>query len=418
MTDFPADTPLDNATLATELVASLQAGGVDAMLARLEETLRQQRRWHGLFDARLVRARAELGLPLVGPVSAAAAELRGRLDERTIAACREVGWGLFDDGQIAGGWIYLRASVDQQEVTDRLRLLTDRLLAGATESVDNESAYQPLQEIVQLALWEGLDPSLGIRIMLAVQGTCNAITAYEQSVAALPPDRQSPVAAVLIDHLHGELFESVIRDLTERNLVSPAAVTDIRNTGGSVSQLLAAAGGLTADASIHCDASHLQAVLRFARVCTDPAVLRQAMALSVYACRLPADFRYPGDAPFGDFGTASRLFYAAQLGHEVDEAVAFFHRAAAEADQYDAPTAWDTLAVLLARLERPGEAVEAVLARPAERGPSQPSPLAATLPPLVELAHAAGAGERLRAACLERDDLITFAASLARDAAR
>jgi hypothetical protein len=98
-------------------------------------------------------------------------------------------------------------------------------------------------------------------------------------------------------------------------------------------------------------------------------------------------------------------------------ALAYFHEQAAAADQYDAPTAYDVLAVLAARLGRPAEALSAVLSRPPEAGPSQPTPLAAMLPPLVELAHAAGAGDKLRAACLERDDLVTFAASLARDAA-
>ena len=61
--------------------------------------------------------------------------------------------------------------------------------------------------------------------------------------------------------------------------------------------------------------------------------------------------------------------------------------------------------------------LSAILARPAETGTSQNSSLAATLPPLVELAHDAVGGEKLRAACIKRDDLITYAASLARDSA-
>jgi hypothetical protein len=41
--------------------------------------------------------------------------------------------------------------------------------------------------------------------------------------------------------------------------------------------------------------------------------------------------------------------------------------------------------------------------------------MAATLPPLIELSHKAAGGEKLRAACIERADIITYAASLARD---
>ena len=84
-------------------------------------------------------------------------------------------------------------------------------------------------------------------------------------------------------------------------------------------------------------------------------------------------------------------------------------------NEYEASAAWDVLAVLAARINRPDEALSAILARPAETGQSQNSPLAATLPPIVELSHNALGGEKLRAACIERDDLITFAASLARD---
>ena len=64
----------------------------------------------------------------------------------------------------------------------RLGHIATRLLEQ-DESASNDEEYQPLQEIIQLALWENLDPALGIRVMLAAQGTCNAVTAYEQSIA-------------------------------------------------------------------------------------------------------------------------------------------------------------------------------------------------------------------------------------------
>jgi hypothetical protein len=417
MSESPTDNSLDTAEIAAALVATEQTEGVDAMLTRLEETLRAQRRWHGLFDTRVLRARASLGLPLAGPLTDVAADRRGQLDEQTIAACREAGWGLFDEGQVAAGWVYLRAAVDRQEVATRLGQAADRLLAPTSAGLEDED-YQPLQELVQLALWEGLDPALGIRITLATQGTCNAVTAYEQSVAGLPPAKQEPVAALMVEHLHAELLDNLSRDLRDRALVPAATLDEIHAADGDVSALLTAAGGLTDDACIHLDASHLQAVLRFARICTAPALLRKALALATYACRLPDDFRYPGDPPFTDFGTASRLFFAALLGEKPDEALAWFRDVATAADSYDAPAAWDVVAVLAARLNRPAEAMAAVLARPADTTPTQPAPLTMMLPPLVELAHAADAGAALRAACLDRDDLITFAASLARDAAR
>lgn len=408
-------TAFDTASLANTLTSLQQSDGTEAMLAELEETLRRHQRWHALFDVRVLRAREALGLPLAGPLPDSDTTVRGQLDEQTIAACREAGWGLLEDGQVSAGWMYLRASVAQQEVTEKLGALAEKFLAQAADDPDDDS-YQPLQEIVQLALWEGLDPTLGIRITLMTQGTCNAVTAYEQSVAGLPPERQAPVAALLVEQLHEELFENLARDLIDRKLVSDTTLADIRTAGGDVATLLTAVGGLADEPSIHLDASHLQAVLRFARICTDPAVLKKAVALAAYACRLPADFQYPGDVPFTDTGRSAQFFFKALLGDQQEEALAYFRDQARSADQYDAPTAWDVLAVLASRLSHPAEAITAVLTRPAEVGPTQPTPLATMLPPLVELAHTAGAGDKLRAACLERDDLVTFAASLARDA--
>ena len=411
---MPENDLADTALLAAELTATLKDHGTDVMFQKLEDSLRHTGRWHSLFDVQLLRARASLKLPLAGPLTNTDATAKKTLDEKTIAACREVGWKLFDEGQIASGWMYLRASVETHEIVERLGHIASRLLEQE-ESATNDEEYQPLQEIIQLALWENLDPALGIRVMLAAQGTCNAVTAYEQSIAGLPPAQQEPAATIMVQHLHDEIFENLSRDLTERRLVDSAVIDEVKARQGTITDLLKAAGGLSDEESIHVDASHLQAVLRFARICTSVHDLQQAYALACYACRLPSDFQYPGEAPFTHFGKASRLFYSAQLGEEEDQAIAFFRHEAEEANEYEAPAAWDVLAVLAARINRPAEALDAILARPTEIAHTQNSAIAATLPPLIELSHNAAGGEKLRAACLERNDIITYAASLARD---
>ena len=411
---MPENDLADTALLAAELTATLEDHGTDVMFQKLEDSLRHTGRWHSLFDVHLLRARASLKLPLAGPLTNTDATAKKTLDEKTIAACREVGWKLFDEGQIASGWMYLRASVETHEIVERLGHIASRLLEQE-ESATNDEEYQPLQEIIQLALWDNLDPALGIRVMLAAQGTCNAVTAYEQSIAGLPPAQQEPAATIMVQHLHDEIFENLSRDLTERKLVDSAVIDEVKARQGTITDLLKAAGGLSDEESIHVDASHLQAVLRFARICTSVHDLQQAYALACYACRLPTDFQYPGETPFTHFGEASRLFYSAQLGEETDQAIAFFRHEAEEANEYEGPAAWDVLAVLAARINRPAEALDAILARPTEIAHTQNSAIAATLPPLIELSHNAAGGEKLRAACIERADIITFAASLARD---
>jgi hypothetical protein len=180
----------------------------------------------------------------------------------------------------------------------------------------------------------------------------------------------------------------------------------------SIVGLLDAAGGMKDDPSFHIDVSHLQSVLRIARVCTERSVIEKAWELSVYACRLPDEVTYPGEPPFETVGEASRHFYAAQLGRDVDEAVRYFRKAAALARVEDAGTLpADTLVYLLWRLGRPGEALHAALERPADQGMPSVMQAIGMLPSLVELAEAGNAVESLREACRSRGDEITFAAT-------
>jgi hypothetical protein len=383
----------DNTTVGRaafeRLRRSCGTGGPAAMFTDLAASLAARGRWHALFDLRLLEARHALGLPPSGDLAALALppDVRAQLDERSLAACQEVGWPLLAAGQVAAGWMYLRAAAQPADVAARLATLseetlaeenvTDELSAGAA---DDEEVTRRLQEIVGVALWEGVDPALGLSIVLRTQGTCNGITAYEQAVSRLPAHRQEPAAAVLVAHLHGEI---------------------------------ARAGGF-AEPGLHCDVSHLQSVLRIARVCTTEPALRQAWELAAYACRLPPDVVYPGEPPFEHVAEASRLWYAAQIGRDVEEAVAYFRRAFLTADPQEAGTLpCDALVVLLARLGRPGDALQVALERPRDDGMPSGMQALGMMPSLVELAAASGHWEMLRRACIERGDEITFAATLA-----
>lgn len=389
-----------------DTLAETAADGPPAMFAALAQSLVARRRWHALFDLRLLEARAALGLPLTGDIGAIDEQTRERLDERSLAACREAGWPLLDEGHVAAGWMYLRAAAEPAEVSRKLAELARAPSSG------EEAAASRLQEIVQVALWEGIDPALGIRLVLESQGTCNAITAYEQAVSRLPATRQRQPAGVLVEHLYRELFQSLAADLERRGLVPPETIA----ATASIAGLLDAAGGMRDDPSFHIDVSHLQSVLRIARVCTERATIEKAWELAVYACRLPDEVTYPGEPPFENVGEASRLFYAAQLGRDVDDSLRYFRKAAALARVEDAGTLpADTLVYLLWRLDRPAEALYAALERPTDQGMPSVMQAIGMLPSLVDLAVAGNAVEALRAACRNRGDEITFAATYAAD---
>ena len=412
MTDTPS-TAVDGRRddLFAELATTADAAGTAAMFKVLAAALAARRRWHALFDLRIVEARINLGLPPTGDLGDLSPAVRDQLDERSLAACREIGWPLLDEGQVAAAWMYLRAAATPTDVAERLAALAASITAARAHPVDEEASAR-LEEIVHVALWEGVDPALGIELVIRTHGTCNAITAYEQAVSRLPSRRQEPAAGVLVRHLHHEVAAALAADLTQRGCPLPAAL-DPPPSMLPLVDLLREVGGAD-DGSIHVDVSHLQSVLRIARVCTDRDVIRAAWELACYACRLPSEVVYPGEPPFENVGEASRLFFGAQVGHDIDRAIGSFRRAATLARIEESGTLpSDTLVLLLTRLGRPAEALHAALERPTDS--PMPSTLLASgmLPSLIELATAADAWDELLAACQARGDEITYAATLA-----
>ncbi len=384
--------------------------GVASMCDELAASLAARGRWHAVFDLRMVQARLALGLAATGRMDGVDERTRSQLDEMSLNACREVGWPLLEAGQVAAAWMYLRAAASHEEVATRLGPLADAAVASVAVRPDDEEASRIIEEILGVALWESVDPALGITLILKTQGTCNAITAYEQAITRLPAVRQESAAGALVSHLHDDVVRAVADDLTARGIEIAAT----RGDELPLVALLDSADGLVGDGSIHVDVSHLQSVLRIARVCSGAATLHRAYELAVYGCRLPAEVTYPGEPPFVNVAEASRHFFGAQIGRGVDEAVAYFRRALATSDPDVAGSLpLDTLVFLLTRLGRQGEALYAAVNRRGEAGPPSTMQAAGLLPSLVELAAASGDWRILLDACRSHGDEVTFAAALA-----
>ncbi|MCX7416572.1 MAG: hypothetical protein NTY25_08780, partial [Planctomycetia bacterium] len=86
--------PSDGADLYARLTTIAETDGTDAMFDSLARSLRDRRRWHALFDLRLMQARTALGIPLHGDLTHLPLATRDALDKHSIAACREAGWPL------------------------------------------------------------------------------------------------------------------------------------------------------------------------------------------------------------------------------------------------------------------------------------------------------------------------------------
>ncbi|MCH8922094.1 MAG: ribonuclease Y, partial [Planctomycetes bacterium] len=106
--------------LKTEIASGDVAKTFDCLAGRLIE----EKRFHELFDVRLMQARHRLGLPVI--LNAALEELpeeqQRQVEEASLEACREVGRMLLDEGQIGPAWMYLRAAGENEVKEQRQEL--------------------------------------------------------------------------------------------------------------------------------------------------------------------------------------------------------------------------------------------------------------------------------------------------------
>jgi hypothetical protein len=336
-----------------------------------------------------MRLRRGLGLPLLYNDSGDDLEpgLRAQLEEGLLRACREVGTLLLGEGRIREGWMYFRPLGDRVEVA--------RLLGGIQET-DGK-----VEELIEVMLHEGVDVPRGFQLVLKHYGTCNAITTFESVLTRHAPRDQRAAAGMLVEHVHRELLASLVADIARQEGSAPAERT--------LAELLARRPAFLGEYTYHIDTTHLASTVRCARILEDASQLRLAWDLTQYGRRLNRQFQYPGEEPFVDLYPSHGLYFAALLGEDVEQAVAYFEARAAEVDvERQGAQATEAYLQLLDRLGRFREAQEALLrfARRHETTPQQ------VLPLLLELAGKSGSFEPVLEFCRERHDLLGFATAL------
>jgi len=371
------------------LQAVVVAGGPDAAFDQLATEMRQKLRYHDLFDARLMQARYRLGLPVIS--STTLDELpeatREKLEEAYLVACREVGGLLLGQKKFREAWMYLRPVGDKAAV------------ATALEAASPED--DTLEEMIEVALHEGVAPVRGFQLVLENYGTCNAITTFEGTIPNQSRASQVAAAKMLVNHLHKELLSNVRAHIEDRS--GPPAVT------ATLAELVQANEWIFENDNYHIDTSHLSATVRFARLIDDdPETLRKALDLTEYGRRLSEQFRFAGDEPFAEMYPSHGLLFSASLGDQVDEALAYFREKAEKLNvDLEGTAAIETYLILLVRLGRYSDALEAH-AKFVEPG-MHLSPYA---PRLFELAQKAGRFDRFLEISRDRSDVLSFAAGL------
>lgn len=357
-----------------------------ALLDHLIGTLREEKKYHDLFDAFLLKYRHEHNLPLARPTSFTDVppERATEFEEAYVKAAKEVGGYFLGDGDIAKAWMYLKPVKESQKV------------AEAIEALHPSRADD---ELVDIAFFQGVAPVRGLRMMLATHGTCSTITSFDQNFGNLPAEQRKKCAAVLVSELYKQLRDSVQHEVQRRQ---PMATP-----GQTLKELIAGKDELFADDNYHIDVSHLNAVVRFARTLepVDPE-LKLALQLAQYGSKLAEQYRYAGSPPFEDFYAAHIEYFQVLLNTNREEGLAYFRDKLGPDvdDQQNQLTAY-VLVDLLQRIGKPAEALEIAckyLSKNAEDFGFS----------LAEMCATAGRNDLYQKIAKEQGDLIGYASAL------
>ena len=377
------------------LETSFATGGAAAALDQLASRLREEQKYHELFEALKMKVRYSLGLPLL-PLESNSDELpettRDKLEDGLVEACRQVGELLLRSGKIREGWMYLRPVGDKAAAA--------KLIAAIEPNDDNT------EELIEVLLHEGVDTGRGFALLLDRNGTCNSITTFDQIMQQRTKRERQAAASSLLNRLYNDLVANVKTDIVRQEGNQPPETT--------LEALVTDRDWLFQDGAYHIDTTHLASVVRMARVLDDPALLRMALDLTHYGRHLSQQLQYQGDEPFVDQYPSNALYYQALLNENVDAALDYFETKARLLDPQSNGTAGiETYLELLSRLGRHQQALEAALTLMPENTPS-----VAYAPLLMDLCAKSGDYQKLLEFCRSRNDELGFAAALVAQGAK
>lgn len=366
----------DPASRLAALEAKLNQEGPGAAIDRLVADLEAAGEHRLLLDALLLKARHELGLPLiqVGRLTDLPEPSRSRFEERYVEALRHVGRKLLETDDIPGAWPYFQAIGETAPVAEAI----DRL-----EPSDDQ---ERVARLIEVAFHQGANITRGFELILDNYGPCTAITSLEQRAPADEAVRASCVER-LIRHLHEQLVNSLRHDIERRGQSKPSETA-------TIAELVEGRDWLFSEEAYHIDVSHLSTVVRWSVMTTDPEALDLAIDLTEYGRRLSPRLQYEGTPPFDRVFDDHGIFLKALRGRDIEEGVAHFRAKLAEVeatpDDPESTLPAQALVNLLWRLDRNDEAIDV-----AERELATVPESMLVCPPLAELCQRAGRMDRL-----------------------
>ena len=314
-----------------------------AFLSELAASVAESGDLHKLFDTRMLTKKFELGLPLSRPSSLqdVPEEHRKEVEETYVSAAREAGEKFLEQGDVTSAWMYLQVIREPEKVAAALEEVPDQI-----------EDYERMEELIRVALYEGVNPPKAVKIMLNGHGTCSTITALEQSLPQMSQEHRQQCAKLMVQNLYTDLRDSVRRHVEQKVPLLPS--------DESLKSLLTGRDWIFEGGNYHIDVSHLNSVVRFARSIEAPAEeLKLASELATYGSKLESTLQYDGEPPFEDFYPAHLHFFNVLLDKNRDEGLQYFRdKLEAEPDEQDKPLLAYVLVDLLIRSDKLDEAVD------------------------------------------------------------
>jgi len=363
------------------LVPILESEDPASSLDYLIRQFRESKDYHLLFEAKLMKKRLELGLPLIQApnLGALPPDVQTKYQQFLVEAAQETGDLFLASGDIPKAWPYLRATGDVQRI------------AAAIERVE---PGENVEAIIEIAFMQGVHPAKGLELVIEKFGLCRALTYFGGNGGE--KDRPQCIS-VLARGIYSELVSSLDNAIEEH---------DGRKTGlTSVTGLIENRDWLFGEYSSYIDPSHVVSLLQYSPEVTDPETLRQFHDLCEYGKRLSANFQFPGRPPFENPFVDYDHFVQALRGIDVDEHIAHFRNKVAAAETSGNWPA-QILINLLVRVDRYREALEVSL----EYLPGAHASEIAC-PTAQQLCELAGDFDRLAELARERGDVLTYVAA-------
>lgn len=365
----------------------LRGGRAGDAFDYLADRFREEKNYPLLFEARMMKARHELHMPLISVQTPGdlAEDVQRKYDEASAEAAREVGGLFLAAGQISRSWPYFRAIGESGPIFEAI----DRL-----ETTDDAEA------IADIAFHQGVHPRKGFELILENQGICRAITCFGQYPAG---EGREESAKLLVETLHGDIVGGMKRVIEKQEGSAPASE--------KIPELIAGRDWLFEGGGYYADTSHVCSVIQFGTELHDPETLRRIVELTEYGKQLSEMFQTQGEAPFENLYEDFGIYLRALLGEDVDGAIRHF-RGKLEAYSPDEVGSYPAQMVVkfLVRLGRTGEAVEIF-----ERFLTDADPQYLSCPDLLQLHQLGRKYAELQTMARQRGDLLSFTAAMVQD---